>query len=404
MGRPGAARTRQEGQPQRERRDPGGAGGQGGERGRTAEERKRSRAEDREEAKRRRAEERASKKAEQERAVRAAFLGMDDVSGAAAIDRAAAEAGVGVAAAKRIRAELARAGEVTVRRGGPQGPRSGYAPALTAALKADPARLDGAIAEEVGCNHQAVRRFRKKLGIKSSREIREESATGATVDLVAELGRASAQQVADETGLAFGTAKRRLDALADAGSLRRLDVQNPGKGDPRTVYAVPASSPRCTRQRVQHPPRRGRRTQDRGMPHELRRDEIERRERALREPEESALSGAFRERLGNAALSRRQATHRMDQPGPEADEVGLVGTALRDAMGDGAAAVEKAGFHREVEEPIEKAIGDRLRAADLSGLLKGRRVIARRETGDTPRRHDRRRASRSPSAPTRTPM
>jgi hypothetical protein len=210
------------------------------ERGRIAEERKRSRAEDREEAKRRRAEERASKKAEQERAVRTAFLGMDDVSGAAAIDRAAAEAGVGVATAKRIRAELARAGEVTVRRGGPKGPRSGYAPALTAALEADPARLDGAIAEEVGCNHQAVRRFRKKLGIKSSREIREERATGATVDLVAGLGKASAQQVADETGLAFGTAKRRLDALADAGSLQRLDVPNPSKGDPRTVYAVPA--------------------------------------------------------------------------------------------------------------------------------------------------------------------
>lgn len=119
------------------------------------------------------------------------------------------------------------------------------------------------------------------------------------------------------------------------------------------------------------------------MPHELRQDEIKRRERALREPEESALSGAFRERLGNAAGSRRQATHRIDRPGPEADEVGLVGTALRDAMGDDAAAVEKAGVHVEAEEPIEKMIGDRLARADLSGLLKGRRVIARRETGDT---------------------
>ena len=128
------------------------------------------------------------------------------------------------------------------------------------------------------------------------------------------------------------------------------------------------------------------------MPHELRQDEIKRRERALREPEETALSGAFRERLAGAAGSRRQATHDIDRPGPEADEVGLVGTALRDAMGDGAAAVEKAErptaaekarFHVEAEEPIEKMIGDRLARADLSGLLKGRRVIARRETGDT---------------------
>lgn len=119
------------------------------------------------------------------------------------------------------------------------------------------------------------------------------------------------------------------------------------------------------------------------MPHELRQDEIKRRERALREPEESALSGAFRERLGNAAGSRRQATHRIDRPGPEADEVGLVGTALRDACGDDAAAVEKAGFPRKVEEPVEKMIGDRLARADLSGLLKGRRVIDQRETSDT---------------------
>jgi hypothetical protein len=120
------------------------------------------------------------------------------------------------------------------------------------------------------------------------------------------------------------------------------------------------------------------------MPHELRQDEIKRRERALREPEESALSGAFRERLGNAALSRRQATHRMDQPGPEADEVGLVGTALRDAVGDDAAAVEKAaGSHVEVEEPIEKMIGDRLSRGDLSQLLKGRRVIDRKDGRDT---------------------
>jgi len=119
------------------------------------------------------------------------------------------------------------------------------------------------------------------------------------------------------------------------------------------------------------------------MPHELRRDEIEMRERALREPEETALSGAFRERLGSAALSRRQATHDIDRPGPESGEVGLVGTALRDACGDDAAAVEKAGFPREVEEPVEKMIGDRLARADLSGLLKGRRVIDQRETGDT---------------------
>ena len=129
------------------------------------------------------------------------------------------------------------------------------------------------------------------------------------------------------------------------------------------------------------------------MGHELRPDEIERRERALRPPKETALSGAFRERLAGAAASRRQATHRIDQPGPEADEVGLVGTALRDAVGDDAAAVEKAEgptaaekarFHVEAEEEtIEKMIGDRLARADLSGLLKGRRVIARRETSDT---------------------
>lgn len=35
------------------------------------------------------------------------------------------------------------------------------------------------------------------------------------------------------------------------------------------------------------------------------------------------------------------------------------------------------------EEPVQKMIGDRLARADLSGLLKGRRVIARRETSDT---------------------
>jgi hypothetical protein len=121
------------------------------------------------------------------------------------------------------------------------------------------------------------------------------------------------------------------------------------------------------------------------MPHELRQDEIKRRERALREPEESALSGAFRERLAGAATSRRQATHDIDRPGPEADEVGLVGTALRDAMGDGAAAVEKAEGpgSSHAEEPVAKAIGDRLARGDISQLLKGRRVIDRKDGRDT---------------------
>lgn len=126
------------------------------------------------------------------------------------------------------------------------------------------------------------------------------------------------------------------------------------------------------------------------MPHELRQDEIKRRERALREPEETALSGAFRERLANAAGSRRQATHDIDQPGPEADEVGLVGTALRDAIWpvektEGPTAAEKARFHVEVpaEEPVTKMIGDRLARGDLSKILKGRRVIDRRDGNDT---------------------
>jgi hypothetical protein len=208
------------------------------ERTRIAEERKRRRAEEREEAKRRRAEQRTSKKAEREAAARATFRSMDDVNGNAPLERVAAETGVGMAAAKRIRAELGRAGEVTVRRGGPKGSRSAYIPALLAALEADPARLDGAIAEEVGCDPQAVRRYRKKLGIRSSREVQDERTTGAVVELVAGLGKTHAQRVADETGLSFATAKRRLDALAEAGRLRRLDVSTPRKNAPRTFYAA----------------------------------------------------------------------------------------------------------------------------------------------------------------------
>ena len=107
------------------------------------------------------------------------------------------------------------------------------------------------------------------------------------------------------------------------------------------------------------------------MGHELRQDEIERRERALRPPKETALSGAFRDRLAGANTSRRQATHRIDQPGPEAGEVGLAGTALPNACGDDAAA----GALEDRAEPVQKAAAV---DPDMGSIAKGLRGLADR--------------------------
>lgn len=107
------------------------------------------------------------------------------------------------------------------------------------------------------------------------------------------------------------------------------------------------------------------------MGHELRQDEIERRERALRPPKETALSGAFRDRLAGANASRRQATHRIDQPGPESGEVGLVGTALRDACGDDAAG---GATLEDRAEPVQKAAV--AVDSDMGQVAKGLRRLA----------------------------
>ena len=159
--------------------------------------------------------------------------------------KAVARARMSVAAARGVRAGMIRRGEIaSPNKGGDPnwtiGENATVAKDVERAIREDPAATAEVLAERTGASVGTVNRVRRAIGLnRDSREVRRENTRRQDLEVLEGLTsrRATASEFARAVGRSRAAARKRLNALVDAG-LATMEIVREGKGKSKRYTAV----------------------------------------------------------------------------------------------------------------------------------------------------------------------